>query len=338
MRACTLAFLAALAGGCSQCSLGATDGGDDGTGRDLSVRDSGGADLGGSCSLLTAANCRTDPRCQLVPGCCGGADRCVPLGPPPVCTLACVACAGLDEKSCAANSSCAADYCYECSCTPTYVGCRLSAATPKACPPLGCPQPLCTCDGLGEAACKAASATMGCTANYCPSCTSAQTYNGCSGPNEGAPACPLIGCATTCRTATDCAPTGQICRPPDAQPYCGGACIMQASTCASDADCRGSTTICEPVRCACNAATACIAGCTGNGDCPVGQVCNGMHRCQPQPCAGVACPANFRCATSGDALCQRLTCTSDKDCAAASYCVTGYCYTALGACSFPPPP
>jgi hypothetical protein len=67
-------------------------------------------------------------------------------------------CSTLDETACAARTDCAADHCSECSCTPTFVGCRAVTEAPHACPMLGCPTPLCcrtNGDCLGDTSCVA---------------------------------------------------------------------------------------------------------------------------------------------------------------------------------------
>jgi hypothetical protein len=184
-------------------------------------------------------DCRANPRCTVVPGCCGG-QSCVPVGAaPPVCTISCpINCAMLDEASCKSTSLCVADYCQECSCTPTFVGCRTTSATRTPCPGLGCLQPAC-CTGLDERACQAAAPSLGCTAEYCPDCQGGQRYVGCAGPNEGAQACtlncPILdagtdadSCSNQCsgggrgcagRCAAGCT-NGELCCP-----WAGGACI-----------------------------------------------------------------------------------------------------------------
>src|SRR5262245_47299123 len=56
------------------------------------------------------------------------------------------ACKSLDELACHNAQGCIADYCEQCSCTPTFVGCRAIGAGKIPCPGLGCPQPLCCRD------------------------------------------------------------------------------------------------------------------------------------------------------------------------------------------------
>jgi hypothetical protein len=217
--------------------------------RNLTYDADGGAGDGGggACASLSTANCHSDPRCTLVPGCCG-VQRCIAVGTSaPQCGISCpLDCTKLNEASCKGVATCVADYCYECSCTPTFVGCRAVSATPTPCPGLGC-QPACGCTGLSESACKAAAPSLGCTADYCPDCHGGQTYAGCSGPNEGAPFCanncPAIldggvdagSCSSSCvgggPGCNKCAPAcanGQICCA-----WAGGPCMLtDAGTCA----------------------------------------------------------------------------------------------------------
>jgi hypothetical protein len=55
-------------------------------------------------------------------------------------------CKTLDEASCKGAAACVADYCEECSCTPTFVGCRAEGDGKIPCPGLGCAQPFCCRD------------------------------------------------------------------------------------------------------------------------------------------------------------------------------------------------
>ncbi len=329
-RTLTVLALAAIAlAGCSSRGLGT--GGDGGNGGD------GGVD----CATLDEATCRSDSRCVAYsPCCCGGPIRCVAAGSPePVCTIACTQnkcadpCEGQSEAQCQQMQACVADYCTECSCTPTFVGCRLITSPPTACPALGCAQPNCgACESLDESQCKAAEATMGCTPFYCPDCQGGQTFQGCLSPGAGAGACPQV-CANGCRSQSDCSSLGQVCLYPG-QPLCGGACMVPP-TCNDDAFCQanggGPNMICDYPQCGCGGQKGCIPGCATPSDCPDGQTCSATHHCVNFACG--SCPAHFVCASDGS--CQRQTCNVDGDCSS-GYCVDGGCYDSLGTCSFLP--
>jgi Cys-rich repeat protein len=292
--------------------------------------DGGQPDLGGPCSARGAADCGADGRCVLY-GCCGG-TACFPVGtPPPECPV-CPACAGLSESACNANPACRADYCLECSCTPTFVGCALSTAPKTACPGLGC-DPACGCNALDEKGCIAAESSLGCTPFYCPDCHGGQSFVSCLAPNQGAGACGGA-CPAGCRSMSDCT-GGQECVAPGASPGCGV--CMVGTDCATDAQCP-SGQVCDTAPCVCtNSGRTCIAGCKSSAECGEGQSCTTTHHCAPTPCTGVAqCPTNFTCLfTPAGGQCTRRACTSDADCAGA-WCVDGACYGSLGMCTYPP--
>ncbi len=296
----------------------------------------------GDCSKLDEASCRSSPGCAaFAPCCCGGTVVCLPAGSqPPVCNVdcafnpACDPCKGKDEATCKTTASCVADYCTECSCTPTFVGCRSTTSAQTACPALGCAQPNCGCDGLAEQACIAAESTQGCTPFYCPNCNGGNTYQGCLAPNAGDGACPQV-CSNSCRQQTDCQ-GGQFCLPPG-QPLCGGACMIPPA-CNDDAFCQANggsaTSVCDVPVCECGGPMkGCIPGCTQPSDCPDGDTCSSTHHCVPIPCG--QCPAHFTCDASGG-HCVRQTCSSDGDCGAGA-CVEGGCYDTPGTCMFPVP-
>ena len=306
-----------------------------------SDRGLGGNGDGGTidCTTLSEAQCRSDSRCEAVASCCPCSPaRCIAAGSqPPACNVACAnscadPCVGLDETSCKANGQCVADYCTECSCTPTYVGCRLPTSPQTMCPALGCPQPNCnTCDGLDEKSCIASESTLGCTPDYCPDCHGGQSYVGCSGPNEGTGACPAL-CPAGCESTSQCS-NGQVCFAPG-QPLCGGACMIPPP-CTSDGDCSNGQ-ICDFPICSCNGSMkGCIPGCNSDGDCQEGQMCDGTHHCVALSCnfPAHACPVGFDCVNGQ--TCIRRSCSSDSDCAGA-FCVDGQCYSSLGMCSFLP--
>lgn len=132
-----------------------------------------------------------------------------------------------------------------------------------------------------------------------------------------------------CRASADCA-RGMFCLAPGESPGCG-TCFIGES-CSADADCQphGSTFICGRPPCACS--TTCVAGCTADDQCKVGEACGGDHHCGPQACqVDDDCPSNFACNAGG---CGRRACSRDDDCD--GYCVNNQCYDALGACTVPP--
>jgi hypothetical protein len=242
-----------------------------------------------------------------------------------------VSCGKLDEKSClAAQPACAADYCLECACTPTFIGCRAANAKGLPCPPVGCAPPNCTCDGLDEKSCIASEATLGCTPNYCPDCKGGQYYTGCLAANAGAGVCPAV-CPAGCHSQSDCG-GGQECLAPGESAGCG-ICFVPDKTCNSDGDCTTGS-ICEVAPCTCNGARSCVPGCKTQSDCPEGTTCNSNFRCNATNCQTAAqCPTYFNCSLGSH--CERKMCTTDSQCGG-GFCVKGQCYGALGSCTFPP--
>jgi hypothetical protein len=315
------AAIAAYAAGCSRSSL-------------TYVSD-GGATV---CSSLTPGQCASDARCEQRTGCCG-ALFCVLKGTP-VSTTPCpscvpIPCSGLDEATCQATPGCRADYCSECACTPSFVGCKQTSDPPSTCPVFKCPVMQCDCHGLNEQSCIADEKTLGCTPFYCPSCGAGQTFSQCLGPNEGAPACTQV-CPSTCRKTNDCGSAG-ICFAPGA-PVCGGACQIG---CNVDGDCSAGQ-LCELNPCTCGGTSGktCQPPCTANS-CSPGEVCLSDGHCAPTPCSSTQqCPAWYDCvfpSGPGSPTCQRRACTGDGDCGAGGYCVDGGCYGTLGSCALPPP-
>jgi hypothetical protein len=239
----------------------------------------------------------------------------------------CPACDSLDEASCSSVAGCRADYCQECACTATFVGCHDESSTPPTCPVFECPVLQCQCDGLDEAACIA---TSGCTPNYCAACGTSQ-FSGCTGPNEGAPSCPATPCATVCHGNGDCA--DGLCVAPGVS-RCGGIC---PAGCTSDAECNAGQ-VCDYSCAACaSAGKGCVAACTPTS-CPAGERCGADGHCAAIACATSSdCPAYFDCvlpAGTGSAHCEQRACESDGDCGG-GYCVDGGCYGALGTCEPP---
>ncbi len=166
------------------------------------------------------------------------------------------ACSGFDEKTCRAHKECVADFCFECSCTPTFVACRAPSAPKTGCPGLGCDQPVC-CTSLND-----------CNRN-------GQLTMTCVAPGEW-PGCGVCTADPPCQSDSDCpldggnsfTPTGPVCD--DARAY----------------------RICGP----CFPHKICILGCTADRDCVGGRICDASHHCVWKPCATSAdCAANFEC-------------------------------------------
>lgn len=249
----------------------------------------------------------------------------------------CDACVGLDEASCNADARCRADYCSECSCTPTFVGCVAAGAERTLCPAIACPALRCGgCDGLDEQSCVAGETTLGCTPEYCPACDGGHTFVGCFGPGEAHGVdCAAPVCNTGCHSANECS-SNQECLPPGASPGCGA--CRQGTDCTSDAACP-SGQVCDVAECSCSATgKTCVPSCATTG-CAVGESCGADGHCAPTPCASSAqCPVDFDCVlppAGGGARCERRGCTVDGDCVPGNYCVDGGCYGALGMCSYP---
>jgi len=143
------------------------------------------------------------------------------------------------------------------------------------------------------------------------------------------------GVGSTCRADTDCSRQNFLyCAAPGSSVGCG-ICPPPGvfPTCATDADCNpdGGTQICVG---ACGGACPskeCVQGCIDDTPCSLGTHCGATHRCEALTCAtNGACPANFDCVQS---LCARRSCSNDGVCD--GFCVTGYCYNALGLCEQP---
>ncbi len=163
------------------------------------------------------------------------------------------ACAQLaSEADCVAAQACVADYCLECSCTPTFVGCRDAAAPKHTCPALGCPSPLC-CRQPGD--CVQGTMCIPPGATSCGVCL----MGSCTGDSQ----CPGQVCD---RAPCTCSPTGQACLP-----RCTADSCAAGSVCQADGHCRAQT--CGGAAAACPrdfscAGSACVrTGCAGDGDC-----------------------------------------------------------------------
>ncbi len=156
-------------------------------------------------------------------------------------------CNGLNEQLCAAAAGCVADYCFNCSCTPTFNGCRAPNVTPLPCPALGCPQPLCCHDQKD--------------------CSQNGLF--CVAPDQDIPQCgvcqqPLNPCTEDKHCANSGIPNA-ICG--NSPCVCGQTCV---AGCALTADCREGE-ICQPNH-HCRART-CAEGCTQNFICSGGTTC-----------------------------------------------------------------
>jgi hypothetical protein len=287
------------------------------------------------CSSLSPTACERDARCEVRTGCCGATPICVPAGsavlPCPLCNV----CSGLDEASCKANSQCRADYCDTCACKPTFTACTLAGGSLTPCPALGCDPQCQSCNGLDEKSCRAASATLGCTAEMCPDCHGGQYFLDCAAPNAGQSACPA-SCPSGCHSQQDCQ-NGAYCQPPGA-PVCGGACAPGVA-CGNDGDC-ASGQVCDHKPCTCSGTgLVCIPACHAATDCAEGQSCVSGH-CQSTACTNTTdCPHNFECVLSPPSNrpeCQRRACISGSDCVGGT-CVDGACYGSLGTCMLPVP-
>jgi hypothetical protein len=291
---------------------------------------SGDGGIAAECKARSIEACATDTLCIIQPACCSGPSTCVPEGTPqPQCECP-QDCVQLDEKSCnAAKGACVADYCYACSCTPSFVGCRRVDQGQQPCPDYDCAQPQCECSGLGESACKAASSTLGCTNLYCPDCKGGQYYSGCVGADELG-ACPAVCPADGCRSDKECS-MGQYCLAPGAT-QCGGAPRI-CEECANDQEC-GAGNICDFVPCCASGGKSCTTGCSQTG-CAEGETCGSSNHCIPTYCTTSAqCPAHFECNSANN--CQRRLCNDDGDCPG-GFCVLNQCFSSLGSCNFPAP-
>ncbi len=165
-----------------------------------------------SCGSLDQATCKTRSDCQ-PEYCCSGEvyEGCGAAGAAVTCMTSCpLPCEGRDETTCMNSAgSCTPQYCPNCDGGQTFEGCAATGSGGIACG-LECPAPP-SCSFLDETECKSAT---GCTAEYCPSCTGGQTFEGCSPPNSGAIACPAAcpapaACSTVtteaaCNARTDC--------------------------------------------------------------------------------------------------------------------------------------
>jgi hypothetical protein len=287
-------------------------------------------DGGTGCSVyVDIQQCSTDSRCQWSE-CCGHGS-CIGAGAATgLCPAVCTSCSGLDENSCKATAGCRADYCQECACSPTYVGCAVQGSPQTTCPVFECPVIQCGCAGLDEQSCIA---NKSCTPNYC-ACGSMSTFSGCTGPGDPVPLCEL--CQASCRASGDCTNSGGVCVAPGEQ-VCGGVC---RAACTADTQCITGQVCDYGCNCGSTTGKTCVATCTASS-CPTGQTCGADGHCAAIGCnTSGSCPANFDCVVPvdrGSPHCQRRACTGDTDCGAGAFCVDGACYASLGSCQFPPP-
>lgn len=250
----------------------------------------------------------------------GGVD----LAPP-------VDCFARGEADCESpGSECVAQYCDQCGCDgPTFVACRSPNDKQKPCPAVDCSESGCEgCWMFDEQSC---ASHAGCSPIYCESCIAfAPVFQGCFGPNEGAPYCPPYDCVPTCAKSSEC-PAGQFCHA-TGQPYC--ACEWTDAPCNGDADC-GAGEVCHWSECTCEPGSgACIPACKGNSDCALGEECEQKH-CRDKTCKQDGdCPAQFSCMHFDDRdACRRTQCASDSACDG-GYCVDGQCYASAGMCTW----
>jgi len=191
-------------------------------------------------------------------------------------------CSSLDLSACRSRPDCAADRCFSCSCTPSFIGCRSLSAQAFSCPLTNCRSPVC-CGSQGD-----------CDASGPPisSCTPPGTPLGCgiclSDPGD-------------CSVDTDCS-TGNVCDPMQCScvgamactPGCGmGAPCPIGSSCSQDAHPRCLATSCSPqtpcpANFDCSGAKCVRRDCVDDADCEafcvLGQCFEGLGECQlPRP-------------------------------------------------------
>ncbi len=289
-----------------------------------------GSDGGSACSRRSTADCESDTRCVVQAGCCNGPSLCVPEGTtPPVCHCP-VGCQGLDESACIAEgATCVADYCFECSCTATFIACRAPSDPQTMCPLSNCAQPDCQCQGLDESECISGEQSLGCQPQYCPDCHGGQTFSECLGAGSGGGACPDLCPVETCHDQSECT-GGEECVAPGQPAGCG---ICNPDGCVDDGGCANGE-VCEVTDCSCTASgKSCVDSCLDAG-CPDGQTCAANGHCLAIPCSGSGqCPSFFSCVSQS---CQRSSCASDGACPG-GFCVDALCYSTLGSCTIPPP-
>lgn len=177
-------------------------------------------------------------------------------------------CHGLALDACRARPDCVADFCFICTCTPRYEGCRGVDDVPHGCPPVECVQPEC---------CKT---SQDCTAPAL--CAAPGTHPTCGACN------PQPG---SCNSDSDCLafPTVSICEPIPCscshQRHCVPGC--NPHHCAQGTVCNAITGRCEPLTC------------NTSGDCP------GPFACISGLCVRKPCAVDSDC---GDGFCVMNAC------------------------------
>lgn len=171
------------------------------------------------------------------------------------------ACEGLGALECRATAGCELDFCFACSCAPTYMQCRPAVLPPYHCPELGCAQPLC-CNGQAD-------------------CNPSNTLR-CVGPEAGVQCgiCDRTPGSCTTDAACDPAGTARICElilcscidQRECVPGCAG-----AAPCGDGLVCDVPTSRCVPLTC------GAAAPCPDNFDCAAGS------------CTRRACTSDAQC-------------------------------------------
>lgn len=179
-------------------------------------------------------------------------------------------CASLGVEACRARTDCAADFCFLCTCTPRFEGCRGVNEAPHDCPALGCLQPACC-----------------------------QTPQDCAsiGGVCVAPGTPFSGCGVcnpqpgTCVTDADCGMgTGLICEPITCSCMGQRQCV---AGCGPGAPCPQGTT------CNANTGRCQVIQCNGPTDCP------STFFCSSGVCLRKPCTVDGQC---GDGFCVNHEC------------------------------
>jgi hypothetical protein len=198
----------------------------------------------------------------------------------PISDLASARCVGLDESACRATFGCAADTCLECSCTPTYVGCRAESAPPTQCPGLGCGQPACCHSAkdcrMGGFECVPPGQSAGGGPCFMPlpckrdgDCV-AQGPNWICGPVMSACVVVNMGCTPGCTADADCG-EAQLCHKDH---HCAGRPCMSAADCPQEFVCAKATC----ARRTCQSDADC-----GAGYCVQGACFTGLGMCEVPP-------------------------------------------------------